>query len=156
MTEESNPHLIVVNGGDHTFLGICFEFDEDHGYVVLHGAFPIGRRQVMGPNGPMQIPALGTMDWCILEPVREMTIHPRWFYFPKEQSKETHEEFQKVYSGFLKDLETAKSQHAMEQANLQKATPQDLQRMEEAAKKMGLGTGPDLMQVLKDGGKLIR
>lgn len=173
--EERRPILVVVNaGGEHSFLGRIdnpsstdtfseasviegFNDDADEGNLVaVYDAFPIGNQQVMGPHGPMRAPALGTMDWCILEPIKNLYVMPKWYYFIDEQSKLTRDEFLRIYVGFMKEINGAMAQHQMETANLQKASPEDLKRMEDHAKKLGLGTGPDLVAALKSGGKLIR
>jgi len=175
--EEQKPVLIVFNaGGDHTFLGrldkpgVEIPPDLDDSYIieafeerVLNGkmtnifdCFPIGKQPVMGPQGPMHVPALGTIAWCVLEPIRKMVVMPKWYFFPAAQGEESQSEFHRTYSEFMQELEAAKAQHAMEKANISKASPADLKRMEESAKKLGLGTGPDLLQALKSGGKLIK
>jgi hypothetical protein len=167
--EERRPILVVFNAGDPTFLGridgsragdTFIPSDELKGQFIsnakqsmslVYDCYPIGNRQVNGPQGPIVVPVLGTMNWCFLECVRVMRALIRWYYFPEDQSDDTHNEFQKVYSEFTKQLDAAKVQHAMEAANLQVATPGDIKRMEAAAKKMGLGTGPNLTDMLKDG-----
>lgn len=176
MTEEQGPILVVFNAGwDHSFLGRIdnpengearsLQKDEDFiddweqqvqdvGRIRIFDCLPIGNRQVMTPEGPLVVPALGTMNWCILEPIRRLNAQVRWYYFPRNQGERSYKAFQEAYSNFFKDLETAKAKEAMEAANLQKATPEDLKRMEAAASKMGLGVGPDLLQALKSGGVL--
>lgn len=173
---EQKPVLIVFNaGGDHTFLGRldkpgvevppdidegdiveCFEEAALTGKLVrVFDVFPIGKQTVMGPQGPMSVPSLGTIGWCVLEPIRRMTVRMKWYFVIADQGEDTRKEFHKTYSEFMKELEAAKAQYAMDQANLKPATEGDLRRMEAVAKQMGLGTGPDLLSALK-GGKPIR
>lgn len=170
--EERKPVLVVFNaGGDHSFLGridnpkdaepdptwakddeVAARFDSavaKNSKVMVFDCFPIGNQQVMGPQGPVTIPVLGTMNWCIYEPVRIWYGFPRWYYFPKDQNERSHQEFQEIYTGIMKDLEKAKSQ--ADGPKLQEAGPGDLRRMEEVARRMGLGTGPDLVSSLKTG-----
>jgi len=172
--EECNlvPILIVFNAGEPTFLGRIDDPSKvlpgdsvvpaelkgqfinsvrQDAMSLVYNCYPIGNRQVAGPQGAVVIPMLGTMNWCVLECVHVVRAKIRWYYFPEDQSTESHNEFQKVYSEFTKQLDAAKLQHAMEAANLQVATPGDIKRMEAAAKKMGLGTGPNLTDMLKDG-----
>lgn len=173
--QKRKPVLIVYqSGGDHSFLGrlddpnsdpvdekaIIEDFDRvvsEKDFVTIYDSFPIGNRTIAGPGGlPMRAPSLGTMNWCVLEPICKHRVRIDWYYIPSEQGEYSRTEFDSAYQQFVEELEVAKTQHAMGAAHLQAATPEDIQRMEQVAKNMGLGTGSDLLQALKDGGKILR
>jgi hypothetical protein len=129
----------------------CRVTDADDRLVRIYDCYPIGNRQIAGPQGPMMVPVLGTMNWCVLEGIRVFCGRIRWYYFPVDQSEETHNEFQRVYSEFSKQLEASRVQHAVAISNLKIATPEDIKRMEDVAKNMGIKSGVDLLSAMKEG-----
>ena len=131
---------------------------------MIYDCLPIGRVQRpihLDPNDPnspvvevVNMPAFGTMHWCMLEPVRKMRhVIPRWHYWVDEESQESQDNFHAAWKDFFEQLEVQKEIQRQMNSNLAVASVGDLKRMEESAKKMGIAPGPDLVKAMKHGNK---
>jgi len=179
-TEEPRPILISFNaGGEHSFVGRMpkgTEIDEVEADIadgkpipIIEDCYPVGKQQQPvpmndiareNPDHPeamfdfVMAPAFGTFQWCYMEPIVKMrNVFPKWHFWIDDQSVRSQENFHHAYREFTKHLIVGLEAERQIEANLQVATPGDLKRLEESAKKLGLGVGPDLVKAMQTGRK---
>lgn len=146
--------LTVVFLGERAFLGQLEMWEGYKGaeHLTLNNAYPIGMPKVMatdengqpvpGPGGIPQminVPQLGTIHWCILEPVAKLhlpldTPH----YRVKDQSAESQAAFAKTYHDLEEELrEVRKREGANEELKgsglITLASPGDEKRVAEVS-----------------------
>jgi hypothetical protein len=119
--------LVVVMLGERAILGLLSTTSDKQNMLLLRDAYPIGMSQQMAIDSEgnpvidprtqqpkfVNVPQLGTLHWCLLEPIRK-------FYFPKEtafyrvsdQGEKSQEAFVTTYLETAVELRKAFSQAA--------------------------------------------
>lgn len=140
--------LAVVFLGERAFLGQLEIRKAYNGEVLtLNNAYPIGMNKVMipdengqpvmGPSGipqTMNVPQLGTVHWCLFEPVAKLHLPlDVAHYMIKDLSEESQASFAKAYHDFEEEIQGIRAMQQQAQAQheglITPATPGDIKKV---------------------------
>lgn len=161
MTKE-RLNLVVFETSNGEFLADCEddpetvdELYENNKPLTFVNALSIGEmvfRAVGGspnqpPPGDVRAPSLGTVHWCVMEPVTRIKVRPQAYYWIKDLSEMSQKVFTAEYSNYLAALKDTLNKRT----NLiQSAPPEALRQIENLAKQAGITKEAALNAIIHD------
>lgn len=158
MDKQKELNLIVVEtAGGRAFLGDCDKSVEEankriyaNEKIVVFDALVLSQASLMNQatGSPATIPFLGTLHFCVLEPIRRLHIAPAYHYWVCEESQDTQLAFHEEYRAYLKAIEGARSDA---NSMIAKASPADMRGIEQLAKNMGVNEKTAISSIIQGG-----
>ena len=149
--------IVAETAGGRAFLGDCDKnIDEANKRIyanekiILFNALLLSQATIMNQatGAPATVPFLGTIHFCILEPVQRLHIAPAYHYWVAEQSRDVQLVFHEEYRAYLKAIKGAKADAT---GMIAKASPGDLQGIEQLAKQMGTNEKTAISSIIQGG-----